>query len=230
MAVIYKCTNLCNGKIYIGKTVDKLAKRKREHLLAALRGSQSYFLASIRKYGKENFKWEVIDRCLFNEPLCDLEKHYIELYGCMAPNGMNLTLGGDGVNGCVRSKETREKISLAKRGEKNPFYGKHHSEETKNKMRRPGLGKGRHLSDETKRKLSMANTGHKCSEDSRRKMSESRRGTKRSAETKKKMSQSLMGNQRWLGKKHSPESLVKMAESRRKYWEAWREKHFRKTA
>jgi len=44
------------------------------------------------------------------------------------------------------SKETRAKLSAANKGENNPNYGKHHSEETKQKMRKP-------KSEETKQKM-----------------------------------------------------------------------------
>lgn len=45
---------------------------------------------------------------------------------------------------------------------KNGFYGKKHSEESKNKM------KGRVLSEETKKKISESRTGLKLSEESKR--------------------------------------------------------------
>jgi group I intron endonuclease len=230
VAIIYKCTNLCNGKIYIGKTIGSLKNRIRVHLWNATAGSRTYFHSSIRKYGADNFKWEVIDRCLFNEPLCDLERRYIGIYNCMAPHGMNLTRGGDGADGHRHTVETKRKLSIAKLGDKNPFYGRHHSRDTIEKIRRPGLGRGRHLSDETKRRLSHSCMGRRHTEESKIKMSKSRRGKKHSAATRTKMSLALMGNTRWLGKKHSRESLERMAEARRKYWENWREKHNQKTA
>lgn len=43
------------------------------------------------------------------------------------------------------------------KGVNNPNYGKHHSEETKSKMREKALG--RTVSEETKQKISRANTG-----------------------------------------------------------------------
>ena len=36
--------------------------------------------------------------------------------------------------GSKHTEETRRKMSEAKNGKKNPFYGKYHSEETKRKM------------------------------------------------------------------------------------------------
>ena len=55
------------------------------------------------------------------------------------------------------SKETKKKMSEAKKCEKNPMYGKHLSEEHKNKV-------------------AEAMKGHPISEESRKKMSKSRKG------------------------------------------------------
>lgn len=61
-------------------------------------------------------------------------------------------------------------------GINNPFYGKKHSEEAKNKMRLARLGKK--LSEETKRKLIESRLGKSHSEETKRKMSEAHRGEK----------------------------------------------------
>lgn len=54
--------------------------------------------------------------------------------------------------GIKLSDEVKQKISDSVRGEKNGFYGKEHTQETKEKMRNHKLGKT--LSDETKRRMS----------------------------------------------------------------------------
>ena len=66
-------------------------------------------------------------------------------------------------------------------GEKNPFFGKHHTAEHKQKM--SIIMKGRKLSDETKKKLSEANKGQipwnkglHQSDETRRKLSERMKG------------------------------------------------------
>lgn len=72
--------------------------------------------------------------------------------------------------GKVISKETREKISKARKGRMtgsdNPFFGKHHSEETKQKLRQYVIDgitgrKGAKNSEEHNRKISEANKGKK---------------------------------------------------------------------
>lgn len=52
------------------------------------------------------------------------------------------------------TEDTRRKMSDAKKGDNNPFYGKFHSEETKQKMSESH--KGRTFSEESRRKMSEA--------------------------------------------------------------------------
>jgi len=98
--IIYKITNLVNEKIYIGRTISTLAKRKHDHLLEASRpyydGFNTPIHMAIREFGEDNFKWEIIDTVLFQESLILLEKKYIETLNCKIPNGYNVR-GGDNI-------------------------------------------------------------------------------------------------------------------------------------
>lgn len=89
-------------------------------------------------------------------------------------------------------------IQYHHKGEKHPLYGKHHSEETKEKIstalsgtnigdKNPNYGKK--LSDETKYKIHLANKGRRHSDEAKAKMSIVNKGKKVSNETKEKMSQ-----------------------------------------
>ena len=84
---IYKITNLINQKIYIGQSIH-IEQRWQEHC----RNSSISLLASaIKKYGKENFKFEIVEECKENE-LDEKEIFYIQKYHSMVPNGYNVTL------------------------------------------------------------------------------------------------------------------------------------------
>lgn len=107
---IYKITNLVNGLIYIGCTVNQINHRFEEHLYRCFKTDyKSKLYNSIKKYGKENFSIELIEECDLNI-IYETEKKYIEKYDTFK-NGLNSTLGGEGCLGYVHSDEIRKKIS-----------------------------------------------------------------------------------------------------------------------
>ena len=90
---IYKVTNKINGKVYIGQSVD-IGRRWREHMTVK---DDIYFHKAIQKYGVENFKWEVIEKCK-KKDLDEREIYWIEYYDSFN-KGYNCTKGGDGNSG-----------------------------------------------------------------------------------------------------------------------------------
>lgn len=192
MIGIYKITNKLNGKVYIGQSID-IDTRWRQHINAK---DNFAIHNAIKKYGEENFKFEVLLECPV-DMLNVWERDMIALYDCISPNGYNLTEGGEG--GYRRSEETKIKISNAQKG-------KHLSEETRRKMSEVKKGKKlQPFSVEHKRKISEANKGktpwnkgktNVFSEETRLKISEAKKGKKRqpfSAEHKRKISESHKG-------------------------------------
>lgn len=106
---IYRCTNILNGKVYIGFTTD-LKKRISVHLSSSKKEDTKFYRA-IRKYGKDNFVWEVIYQSLdFDHCLNIMEGYFITLYDSYK-RGYNSTTGGDGAKGMVLSEEARRRIS-----------------------------------------------------------------------------------------------------------------------
>lgn len=95
--VIYKCTNLVNGKVYIGKTYD-FEKRKREHIYDI--DNDLPFHRALKRYGIENFDWEIIDSATNDEEIREKEVYWIKYYkSCIHmvdSHGYNITLGGEG--------------------------------------------------------------------------------------------------------------------------------------
>src|ERR1700690_1413882 len=85
---IYKTTNLIDGKIYVGKEMNK----PNSYL-----GSGIYILRAIRLYGKENFKKEILEYCESEKQLNEREKFWIKELDAINPEiGYNITDGGEG--------------------------------------------------------------------------------------------------------------------------------------
>ena len=109
-----------NNKYYVGITSKKPEERWRN-------GNgyyyNTYFTSAIKKYGWDNFQHEVIASNLTEMEAKNFEKLLIKkLKSKDRKYGYNMTDGGDGVSGVDRS------------GDKNSFYGKHHTDDAKKKM------------------------------------------------------------------------------------------------
>ena len=116
------------------------------------------------------------------------------------------------VKGRKDSEETRRRKKAATHGENHPFYGKHHTEETRAQISKNLKGRftgkdnanyGKLLSEEHKKKLSKAHKGKKLSEEHKAKLSERRRGAKHpfygkhhSEETKQKIRDAMHKNRK----------------------------------
>ena len=116
---IYKITNLINGKIYVGQTTKTIEERFKKHST-----TDSLIGKAIRKYGKENFKLELIAECTTIEEANKLEIYLIKEFNCKVPNGYNFTDGGEGRRGCTHSAESRKKLAISLK----KFYKEHPEE------------------------------------------------------------------------------------------------------
>lgn len=91
---IYKITNLLNGKVYVGRSVDVHA-RWRQHIKAASGCSTSPIHQAIRKYGAENFDFTVLEKIEDNLPV--VERQHInacDSYRCASGYNVGGTAGG----------------------------------------------------------------------------------------------------------------------------------------
>ena len=170
--VIYKITNALNGKCYVGQTRQKLNRRLNGH---KSNKGKSAIDAAIKKYGWENFTVAVIEECPV-EQLDEREMFWIAALNTKIPNGYNLTDGG--LCNSNPSEETRAKISAHHAdfsGEKNGFYGKHHSEEARAKMSAAKKGKShKPHSPETRAKISASSKGKHSQNRGRKHTTETR--------------------------------------------------------
>lgn len=119
--IIYKATNKINGKCYIGQTRHSLEHRKAIHIRYAKKGLNTHFYQAIRKYGEENFEWEIMCSTNDKKRLNELETFYITKYDSIK-HGYNMVDGGDNNimdiesvktkhDEIMKSPEVRKKIS-----------------------------------------------------------------------------------------------------------------------
>ena len=111
MALIYKATNKINSKFYVGRTsYDKLYKRINTHIWYSRHvNSNIPFSNALRKYGAENFKWEILEECK-KEDSGTREIFWIDK---LKPE-YNVTLGGDGgTYGRPCPEHVKESTSIA---------------------------------------------------------------------------------------------------------------------
>jgi group I intron endonuclease len=172
--IIYLLINVITGKVYVGQTWQTLKNR-----WDSGHGYKKcvYLEKAIKKYGKNNFQYIILD-IVSNQPDANwLENYWINIYNSRNKNfGYNIRLGGS--NGKL-SEETKEKLSKAKKGIM-------HTEDYKIMMseRMKGINtwskgntnrKGKKASEETKEKISKAGMGRKVSDLTKKKMSDSQK-------------------------------------------------------
>jgi len=201
--IIYKTTNLVNGKQYIGRD-----SRNNPNYL----GSGPLLKKAINKYGRENFKKEIIEECTSFEHLIDREEYWLNYYDASNnPLFYNLQNSGKGVR-LIGERNGRYGTGHLYAGELSHMYGKSLSQETKNKIGNSNRGKTR--TDDVRKKLSDANRRRKHSQETRKKMSESQKGKVFSEEHRRKLSDAKQGDKHPnFGKKFTIETRKKISES-----------------
>lgn len=132
MGFIYKITSPL-GRVYVGKTKD--LKRRIGDYRWRNKKHKSFVCSSINKYGWDAHKFEVIEECS-DDVLSEREIFWIkELNTYYVDNpefGMNLTTGGEkGARNWMHDIERRKRQSIKFSGEGGTFYGKKHTQETK---------------------------------------------------------------------------------------------------
>lgn len=191
--IIYKTTNLINGKIYIGQS-----KTNNKQYL----GSGKLLKRSIEKYGRENFKKEILCRCENQSDLNKLERFWISEYNSTDLNiGYNLETGGNShedYSWSVGNDEWKNKISKSLRG-------KIQSKETIEK--RVAKLKGRKRTEETKKKMAEKAIGRKHTQETLEKMSKAKLGKtweeifgETAKSRRENMSKRLLGNKQCVGR------------------------------
>lgn len=186
--IVYKTTNLVNGKFYIGKHKQSCLE------FDGYLGSGNILKLAIEKYGKENFVRETLAVFENEADAFQFESQIVNKMFVNNTETYNLSTGGLG--GRTHHNETKKKISKAGKGRPAWNKGKQiWSEEDRkriseqNKSRPPQSAetiskraeknRGKKRSDETKAKTSKALKGRIFSDETRKKMSESAKKRKR---------------------------------------------------
>jgi len=139
---LYLITNLVNNKIYIGV-------HKTNDLNDGYMGSGKIIIQAIKKYGINNFKKTILETFDTYEDALSKEKEIVNEEFLREENTYNLKLGGvggfefinknklnhtqeaiDKRNNTLRNNYSTGKTTRMSK-ELNPFWGKHHTDETK---------------------------------------------------------------------------------------------------
>ena len=168
--VVYKTTNLVNGKWYIGKD----EKNKPKYL-----GSGKLIKRAIKKYGRENFRKEILAEADNIEILNNLEKYYIASTNAIdSEDSYNIAEGGNGGNliaGFSEEERKQQGIKISN-GHKNMSIEK--KKLRIDRISKSSMGKKCPKSPEHRKKIAESKTGYVTSEATKVKMSESRTGYK----------------------------------------------------
>jgi len=100
--IVYKTTNLINGKEYIGI-------HQTDNVEDGYLGSGLAMKRAIKKHGRENFKREVLDFCSSYDELLSKEKLLVNETWVNNKNNYNLKTGGQSVG--MLSEKSKDKIS-----------------------------------------------------------------------------------------------------------------------
>ena len=113
MVGIYKITNKVDGKSYVGQSTDIATRWHKEIYASQQPDNKSYntpLSRALRKYGVENFQFEVIEEC---DPtmLNELEQYWADYYQTYIPYGYNVAVCGGAFTHFVKlNQQTLQQI------------------------------------------------------------------------------------------------------------------------
>lgn len=202
---IYKITSP-TGRVYIGQSKNLKRRYSEYENLSSKIKSQGKLYNSLVKYGWENHQFDIIEYC--SEEKLDCSERFWQDEFDVLNRGLNCILQECGEQKYVVSQSTKNLLSSKRKGKLNSFYGKTHTDSTKEKLRLQRIGgtqtkesnikrseslKNREFSEAHRKKLSESGIGRVVSQSTRDKISKKAIGRKRSPETSAKQAMSIKG-------------------------------------
>lgn len=204
---VYSITNITNGHMYIGSTVDIRGRWNRHKSdLCSNKHHNQYLQRAWNKYGEDDFVFQLIEQVPLADNLTKVEQSYLD---ALEPEYNIANDAEHPMLGKEMPKEARQKISQSLQGRKPWNTGKSLDEETKKKMSEAHQGKefgeefsqkvsealeGREFTEEHCKNISEALQGREFDEEWLNKLSESHKGFNHTEETKEKLSQANQGH------------------------------------
>lgn len=162
--IVYKITNLQNGKSYIGQTINSLEERWRRHQNDALHNIiDTHFARAIRYYGPENFSTEIIDTAQTQEELTKKEYYWISFYNT-AQDGYNENEDSFKCGGNTYKNKTPEEMALIKEKIRASKIGGNNPQATKVKCKNINTNEEYHFNSQSEIQSFFNETNHQfCS-------------------------------------------------------------------
>lgn len=196
--IIYKTTNLINGKFYIGKDI----KNDPTYL-----GSGILLNKAIHKYGIKNFNKEILEECNNKKELAERERYWIDMLNAndrsIAYNIAEGGLGGDTFSHNPNKEKIRENHSKAasKMMKKRGGYFKDKDKQKEACMNGGKSHLGKKRSNETKQKISEALTGRIITDEWRENISKATKEAMSKLDQKELQQKALEGREKAWAKR-----------------------------
>jgi len=134
---VYITTNILTGLKYVGSHCT-------DNIDDNYLGSGRYFIKAVQKYGKNNFRREILEHCDNIRLARELEEKYIREHNTLFPNGYNLSPTGGcerGISGAL-SDEHKKSIRRWQSGKTyEEIYGEERAKEIKEKQNQLKIGR-----------------------------------------------------------------------------------------
>ena len=227
--LIYALYHPSSFRVYVGKSSSGMF-RPRQHADAAnLRRyahlPRSKWIQSLRKRG---FAPEIVvlEECVNVDDLNEAERFHIAYFRSLGIPLLNLTDGGDGVNGYQFTDEAREKMSAIR---------KQKAEDPAERARLAELSRDHWADEQSREKKRAERTGKKWSPETRAKIAASLKGKAKSPEARANMAaaaKARSADPEWRAKQSAAQKIshgtdearARSSEAAKNQWEESREK------